>query len=203
MCQTKAAKPDCAWSSTTLRSTDGQAAAEKHHRIARAGGDAVRAREWRAHHAAAERSLHPAGRARGIPRCLRRAARPAAVHDPAAEPRHPRHPDRRHHQAVHGVHHPDGGAAARARRRIPGHGRDAGRDQVAHAAAARHRSERGRGDPIRAPTWCAACRSTSASRPPPRASIAFRASTATPGWATPISASASPRGRCRRWRCRK
>ena len=53
-----------------------------------------------------------------------------------AEPRHPRHPDRRDHAPVHEVHRGDGGPAARAGRRVPADGRDARRDQVAHAAAA-------------------------------------------------------------------
>ncbi len=72
----------------------------------------------------------------GVPRGVRGSARPAAVSDPPAEPRHPRHPDRRDHAPVHAVHRADAGAAARARRRVPADGRDARRDQVAHAAAA-------------------------------------------------------------------
>ena len=114
--------------------------------LARAGGDAVRHGARRAGDAAAEGPVHPAAGAGSLPRCLRGSARSAAVHDPPAEPRHPRHPDRRHHQAVHGVHHSHGRPAARARRRIPGDGRDAGGDQVAHAAAARGRSECRRGE---------------------------------------------------------
>ena len=35
---------------------------------------------------------------------------------------------------------------------------------------------------IRAPSWCAACRNTSASSAPPKASTACRAWSATPGW---------------------
>ena len=46
--------------------------------------------------------------------------------------------------------------------------------RIAHGRCARRR--------IRAPSWCAACRSTSASSAPPRASIACRAWSAIPGW---------------------
>ena len=55
-------------------------------------------------------------------------------------------PHRGDHAPVHALHRADAGAAARARRRIPGDGRDAGRDQVAHAAAAAaaRRGRRGR-----------------------------------------------------------
>ena len=100
---------------------------------------------WRAGHAAAEGSVHPARR-----RCevfleafegpldlllyLIRRQNLDILDIPIADIT----------RAVHGVHRPDGRAAARARRRIPGDGRDAGRDQVAHAAAARRRSERRR-----------------------------------------------------------
>ena len=57
-------------------------------------------------------------------------------------------PIARDHASVHAVHRADAGAAARARGRIPGDGRDAGRDQVAHAAAAAGRSRRsGEEDP--------------------------------------------------------
>ncbi len=90
----------------------------------------------RADHAAAARSVHPAAGAGGVSRGLRRPARSAAVPDPPAEPRHSGYSDRRDHAPVHAVHRADAGPAARARRRIPGDGRDAGRDQIAHAAAA-------------------------------------------------------------------
>ena len=123
-------------------------------------------------------SVHPAGRARGHPGGVRRAARPAAVPDPPAEPRHPRHPDRRDHPPVRRLHRDDAGAAARARRRIPGDGRDPGRDQIAHAAAAAADSRKV-SRTTRAPSWCAACRNTSASRRPPRTSTRCRAWTAT------------------------
>ena len=111
---------------------------------AAAGRDAVRGRRGRAGHRAAARPVHPAAGARGVPRGLRGAARPAAVPDPAAEPRHPRHPDRRDHAPVHAVHRADAGAAARAGRRVPADGGDAGRGQVADAAAAAARRGRPR-----------------------------------------------------------
>ena len=95
--------------------------------------------EGRAGHRVAARSLHPAVRARGVPRGVRGTARPTAVSDPPPEPRHPRHPDRRDLAAVRQVHRAHEGDAVRARRRVPRHGRDAGRDQVADAAAALRR----------------------------------------------------------------
>ena len=44
--------------------------------------------------------------------------------------------------------------------------------------------------PIRARSWCAGCRNTSASSAPPRASTASRASSATPGSRAPSSSTA-------------
>ena len=49
----------------------------------------------------------------------------------------------------------------RARQRIPADGGDADRDQVAHAAAAAARTPTARRPRTRAPSWCAACSSTS------------------------------------------
>ena len=69
--------------------------------------------------------------------------------------------------------------ALRAGRRIPGDGRDPGRDQVADAAAALGDATKTR-KTTRAPNWCAACRSTSASSRPPRTSTPCPARTATP-----------------------
>jgi hypothetical protein len=51
---------------------------------------------------------------------------------------------------------------ARARRRVPAHGRAPHRDQVAHAAAAPARARMSRSPTIPAPSWCAACSNTSA-----------------------------------------
>ena len=64
------------------------------------------------------------------------------------EPRHPRYPHRHGHEAVHGVHRSDEGAPARARRRIPCDGGNAGGDQVPPATAA-PREHRRRGGPAR------------------------------------------------------
>ena len=117
----------------------------------------------------AARPVHPAAGAGGVPGGLRGPARPAAVPDPPPEPRHPRHPAGGDHPPVHAVHRADAGPAAGARRGIPGDGRDAGGDQITHAAAAAAAQRGGRGS-IRAPNSCGACRSTSASSAPPRAS---------------------------------
>ena len=147
--------------------------------------------------------VHPAGCARSHPRGLRRPARPAAVPDPPAEPRHPRHPGRRDHPPVRRLHRGDAGPALRTGRRIPGDGRDPGRDQVAHAAAARRRPRKA-WKPIRAPNWCAACRNTSASRRPPRTSTACRGMDRDTSAGAGLRARPQRRSACRRrWTCAK
>ena len=52
-------------------------------------------------------------------------------------------------------------AQPRAGQRVPADGGDADRDQVAHAAAAQEDGRRRGSRPTRAPSWCAACWSTS------------------------------------------
>jgi tryptophanyl-tRNA synthetase len=112
--------------------------------VARAGRDAIRRSQRRAHDAIAARSVYPAAGTGDIPRGVRRPARSAALPNPAAERRYPQHPDRRDHAPVHPVHRADAGSAAGAGRRVPGDGRNAGRDQIAHAAAAAARGGRQR-----------------------------------------------------------
>ncbi len=96
------------------------------------------------------------------------------------------------------VHRADARAAARAGRRVPADGGDARRDQVADAAAAAARARPPRRR-IRAPSWCAGCRSTSASSAPPRTSTRCRASSATlcVGQRRARSSGAVARARCR------
>ena len=81
---------------------------------------------------------------RGLPRGLRRPAGPAAVPDPQAELQHPRHPDGGADAAVPGLRRRDPPDQPRTGGRVPADGRDADRDQVAHAAAAQE-DGRGRG----------------------------------------------------------
>jgi hypothetical protein len=104
----------------------------------------------RAAAAPAQRPVHPARRARDLPRRLRRSARPAAVPDPQAELQHPRHPDGPGHPAIPGIRRADPQEQPGAGGRVPADGGDAHRDQVAHAAAqAPGRAGRGRRRPAR------------------------------------------------------
>ena len=86
--------------------------------------------------------LHPARRARGVPGGVRRAARPAALPDPAPELQHPRHPAGERDPPVPRLRRADPHTQPRARRRLPADGGDADRDQVAHAAAAEEERRR-------------------------------------------------------------
>ena len=123
--------------------------------------EAVRARLRRAVQRAAARPLHPARGARGLPRDVRGAARPAALPHPQAEHQRARHPDGRADAPVSGLRRDDAPHAARARRRVSADGGGADRDQVA-AAAAEAAGAAGRGSRrTRAPSSCAACSSTS------------------------------------------
>ena len=147
-------------------------------RPARGGGpDRARPPVRRAAVRAADRPLHPARRARGLPRGLRGPAGPAALPDPAPELQHPRHPAGRRDAPVPGLRRADPQAQPRARRRIPADGGDAHRDQVAHAAAAapQRRRRRARGPARRAGAPPARIREDEARRGAPRRAAAARA----------------------------
>ena len=74
--------------------------------------------------------------AAGVPRGLRRPARPAALPDPQAELQHPRHSHGRPDPAVPDLRRRSAPHQPRTGGRVPADGGDADRDQVAHAVAA-------------------------------------------------------------------